>query len=89
MNRLSAILGLLAIAAVSALIGARAQVIDWVPFEAAPSEFPREAFRVLHSAPRGPPSNRAGGGCFKVEVVGDPVRLFADPDGRWLGRAEE
>jgi hypothetical protein len=55
MNRLSAILGLLAIAAISALIGARAQVIDWVPFEAAPSEFPREAFRVLHSDPRGTP----------------------------------
>jgi hypothetical protein len=47
MNRFSAILGLLAIAALSALIGARAQVIDWVPFEPAPSEFPREAFRTI------------------------------------------
>lgn len=45
MNRLSAILGLFAIAAVTALIGARAQVIDWVPFGPAPSEFPKRGLQ--------------------------------------------
>jgi hypothetical protein len=76
MNRLSAILGLFAIAAVSALIGARAQVIDWVPFEPAPSEFPRELSEQLcHAAaaglaPRANPPGQRIGSPSQLEICG-------------------